>query len=64
MANRAPAPDTPELRKRWGAFAWTAESAAKAKNIVKRYPEGRQLDAVMPFRSFYANRVDLAGAAE
>ena len=23
MADRAPAPDTPELRARWGAFAWT-----------------------------------------
>ena len=49
MANRAPAPDTPELRERWGSFAWTAENAAKAAEIVKRYPEGRQRSAVMPF---------------
>ena len=49
MANRAPAPDTPELRARWGPFAWTAENAAKAAEIVKRYPEGRQRSAVMPF---------------
>ena len=48
MANRAPAPDTPELRTRWGSFAWTAENAAKAAEIVKRYPEGRQRSAVMP----------------
>ena len=48
MAERAPAPDTPELRERWGAFAWTEANAAKAAEIVKRYPEGRQRSAVMP----------------
>src|SRR6187431_352714 len=48
MADRHLAPDTPELRARWGAFAWTAENAAKAKEIVSRYPEGRQRSAVMP----------------
>ena len=48
MAERAPAPDTPELRERWGAFAWMAENAAAAKEIVARYPEGRQRSAVMP----------------
>ncbi|MCT2558717.1 NAD(P)H-dependent oxidoreductase subunit E [Tsuneonella sp. YG55] len=48
MADRAPAPDTPELRERWGKFAWTAENAQRAKEIVARYPEGRQRSAVMP----------------
>ena len=48
MAERAPHPDTPELRERWGTFAWTAENAAEAQAIVKRYPEGRQRSAVMP----------------
>jgi len=48
MADRHLAPDTPELRARWGAFAWTAENAAKAKEFVARYPEGRQRSAVMP----------------
>lgn len=48
MAERAPAPDTPELRARWGNFAWTAENAAQAKVIIARYPEGRQRSAVMP----------------
>jgi NADH-quinone oxidoreductase subunit E len=48
MAERRLADDTPELRERWGAFAWTAENAAKAKDIVARYPEGRQRSAVMP----------------
>ena len=48
MADRAPAPDTPELRERWGNFAWAGDNAAKAKEIVARYPEGRQRSAVMP----------------
>lgn len=48
MADRSPAPDTPELRERWNSFAWTAENAAEAKTIVARYPEGRQRSAVMP----------------
>ena len=48
MANRAPAPDTPELRERWGSFAWTPRNAEEAKKIVARYPEGRQRSAVMP----------------
>nr|WP_202390222.1 NADH-quinone oxidoreductase subunit NuoE [Tsuneonella aeria] len=36
------------MRERWGSFAWTADNAAKAKEIVARYPEGRQRSAVMP----------------
>jgi len=48
MADRYIEPDTPELRARWGKFAWTDENAAKAKDIVARYPEGRQRSAVMP----------------
>jgi NADH-quinone oxidoreductase subunit E len=47
MADRHFAPDTPELRARWDTFAWTAENAAKAEEIVARYPEGRQRSAVM-----------------
>jgi NADH-quinone oxidoreductase subunit E len=48
MADRHPEPDSPELRARWGAFAWTEANAAKAKEIVARYPAGRQRSAVMP----------------
>ncbi|MFN3551768.1 MAG: NAD(P)H-dependent oxidoreductase subunit E, partial [Novosphingobium meiothermophilum] len=48
MADRYIEPDSPELRARWGNFAWTAENAEKAKQIVARYPEGRQRSAVMP----------------
>ena len=42
MANRHLEPDSPELRARWGSFAWSADNAAQAKVIVARYPAGRQ----------------------
>ncbi len=48
MADRHIEPDTPELRARWGSFAWTPENAEKAKDIIARYPAGRQRSAVMP----------------
>ena len=49
MAERTIEADTPELRERWGNFAWTAENAAMAEEIVARYPEGRQRSAVIAF---------------
>ena len=48
MADRTPAPDTPELRARWGSFAFSPEYKAKADTAIARYPEGRQRSAVMP----------------
>jgi len=48
MADRHPEPDSPALRARWGQFAWTGDNDAKAKEIVARYPAGRQRSAVMP----------------
>jgi len=48
MADAPQIPDEAETRARWGAFAWTKENAAKAKEIIGRYPAGRQQSAVMP----------------
>ena len=48
MANRHLEPDTPELRARWGSFAWTKDNAKQVKAIIARYPAGRQRSAVMP----------------
>jgi NADH-quinone oxidoreductase subunit E len=48
MAERHPEADTPELRARWGGFAWTPENAAKVPEIIARYPAGRQRSAVLP----------------
>ena len=49
MAERHFAPDTPELRQRWSAFAWNAANAKAAADIVSRYPAGRQASASIPF---------------
>ena len=57
MADRHLEPDTPELRARWGNFAWTAENAAKAREIIARYPEGRQRSAVMALLDFAQRQV-------
>ncbi|MEP6786746.1 MAG: NAD(P)H-dependent oxidoreductase subunit E [Sphingomonadales bacterium] len=48
MADAPQIPDEAETRARWGAFAWTAENAERAKIIIGRYPPGRQQSAVMP----------------
>jgi NADH-quinone oxidoreductase subunit E len=39
---------TPEIRERWGAFAWTKENDAQAKVVIGRYPPGRQQSAIIP----------------
>jgi NADH-quinone oxidoreductase subunit E len=49
MADAPTLPDEAETRARWGDFAWTPENAAKAKEIVGRYPPGRQMSASLPF---------------
>jgi NADH-quinone oxidoreductase subunit E len=48
MADAPNIPDEAEVRARWSAFAWDEASAAKAKEIVARYPEGRQQSATLP----------------
>ncbi|MFN2100582.1 NADH-quinone oxidoreductase subunit NuoE [Altererythrobacter sp. MF3-039] len=48
MADRNPAPDTPELRERWGNWSFSAENQAKADKHIAKYPDGRQRSAVMP----------------
>jgi len=48
VADRHLAPDTPELRERWGSFEFTSDYKAKADYHIAKYPEGRQKSAVMP----------------
>ena len=48
MAEAARAPASPEIRDRWGGFAWTADNAKRAKAIIARYPAGRQKSAIIP----------------
>lgn len=49
MADAPNIPDEAEVRARWGAFAWNQASADKAREILARYPEGRQQSCTIPF---------------
>jgi NADH-quinone oxidoreductase subunit E len=40
--------DDAEQRARWSGFAWTEANARHAQEILARYPEGRQVSAVLP----------------
>jgi NADH-quinone oxidoreductase subunit E len=57
MAERLLEPDSPELRARWGGFAWTPENAEKARAAIARYPEGRQRSAVMALLDYAQRQV-------
>lgn len=57
MAERHLEPDTPELRERWGKFAFTPEWDAKAKAAIARYPAGRQRSAVMALLDYAQRQV-------
>src|SRR5688572_33182427 len=57
MADRHLEPDTPELRARWGTFAFNAAWDAKAKETVTRYAEGRQRSAVMALLDYAQRQV-------
>jgi NADH-quinone oxidoreductase subunit E len=48
MAEAARLPATPEIRERWGAFAFTNDNDKQAKLLVGRYPPGRQQSAIIP----------------
>ena len=48
MAEAAVILDEAEVRARWGDFAWTDANAAKAKEILGRYPAGREQSASLP----------------
>lgn len=57
MADRHLEPETPELRARWGNFAFSTEWDAKAKAAIARYPEGRQRSAVMALLDYAQRQV-------
>ncbi|MFT4028219.1 MAG: NADH-quinone oxidoreductase subunit NuoE [Novosphingobium sp.] len=57
MAERYLEADTPELRARWGTFAFTPEWEAKAKAAIARYPAGRQRSAVMALLDYAQRQV-------
>jgi NADH-quinone oxidoreductase subunit E len=57
MAERHLEPDTPELRARWGSFAFTPAWDAKARAAIACYPEGRQRSAVMALLDYAQRQV-------
>ena len=57
MAERYLEADTPELRARWGSFAFNAAWDAKAQAAVARYPAGRQRSAVMALLDYAQRQV-------
>ncbi|PTQ11661.1 NAD(P)H-dependent oxidoreductase subunit E [Sphingomonas oleivorans] len=48
MADAAQIPDEAETRARWGGFQWSEANAEKVKEIIGRYPKGREHSAIMP----------------
>ena len=48
MAGQGSFIDDAEQRARWEGFAWTDDNAKAAKEIIARYPEGRQMSASIP----------------
>ncbi len=57
MAERNLEVDSPELRARWGGFAFNAHWAAQAKAAIARYPQGRQRSAVMALLDYAQRQV-------
>lgn len=57
MADRHLETDTPELRARWGKFAFSKAWEAKAKAAIARYPAGRQRSAVMALLDYAQRQV-------
>jgi len=48
MADAVHIPDEAETRARWGGFDWTDENARKAKEVLARYPAGREQSGSIP----------------
>jgi NADH-quinone oxidoreductase subunit E len=48
MAGQGSFVDDAGQRARWGGFAWTDANAKAAKEIIARYPPGRQMSASIP----------------
>jgi NADH-quinone oxidoreductase subunit E len=60
MAGQAGILDSAEQRARWENFQWTEENAKAAKEIIGRYPEGRQMSASIPLLDLAQRQVGAA----
>jgi NADH-quinone oxidoreductase subunit E len=48
MADAPAIPDEAEVRARWGSFEWTPVNEIKVREIIARYPKGREHSAILP----------------
>ena len=48
MAGQTSIVDDPDVRAHWEGFTWTEANAKRAKDIIAKYPEGRQMSASIP----------------
>ena len=48
MAGQGSFIDDAEQRARWASFQWTKQNAEKVREIIARYPPGRQMSASIP----------------
>jgi NADH-quinone oxidoreductase subunit E len=60
MAGQAGILDNAEERARWEGFQWTTENAGKAREIIARYPPGRQMSASIPLLDLAQRQVGAA----
>ncbi len=59
MAEAPKIPDEAETRARWGSFEWTPANAPKAREIIARYPKGREASAILPLLDLAQRQVGL-----
>ncbi len=64
MADAPNIPDEAEVRARWGSFAWSPANAEKAREIVARYPAGRQQSCTIPFLDLAQRQVGTETATQ
>ncbi len=64
MADAPNIPDEAEVRARWSSFAWSPANAEKAREIVARYPAGRQQSCTIPFLDLAQRQVGTATATQ
>jgi NADH-quinone oxidoreductase subunit E len=60
VADSVAIPDEAETRAKWGGFKFTPANAKKAKEVIARYPAGRQRSAVMPLLDLAQRQVGAA----
>jgi NADH-quinone oxidoreductase subunit E len=59
MAEPANIPDEAEVRARWGSFEWTPANEPRVREIIARYPKGREASAIIPLLDLAQRQVGL-----